>query len=155
MTIDAKKDLPPYLWEAAHKQASRSSLKTFKTGAIIFKDDFKIVSKGCSHHTLFRGKPSIHAEANALDSFRGTGSALGLNVLIYTLGRSNRPAFSSRPCYSCLHKMDKVGIKNIYYLEKLNSGWFVLNIETPLELKIRAMKAEVRESSYARNMRIP
>ena len=150
---DAKKSLPPHIWGEAEKQAGRSTLTRHKTGAVVFNKDFEIISKGCSYHVGFGAKPTVHAEENALSAFRGADSAIGLDLLVYAVGR-NRPSYSSRPCYACLGKIVKVGIGRVLYLERMNDGEYILNIETPNELNNRSLESNFRLNSYAREMRI-
>lgn len=147
--------LPDELIFEVQKQARRSTLGNFRTGAVVFNNDYEIISKGCSHHRAWVGKPSIHAEIDALGIFSGSRSGSGLNILIASIGRSGNYTYTSRPCYSCLSRIDKVGISEIYYPERDNVGSWIMNVERPDQMLKRCLQASVARENYARLMRVP
>lgn len=140
---------PAHIWEAAEKQALRSPMIRFKTGAIIFRGS-EIVSKGCSH-TGVSSTPrrAIHAEQHALRGLSGQED--GLSCLIVTLNRSNNWAGSSKPCAFCVHLMHKAGINDVIYAERDNSGEWSINKE-PIDSLIG--RSTNINAYYAKEMRI-
>jgi deoxycytidylate deaminase len=147
----AKESFPIELWEEAYKQAKRSTLGSFKTGAVIFNRDFNIVSKGCSHHRAWSPKPTVHAEEHALKELSGfTGKP---NILIVTIGRSGNPAWSSKPCVSCATMLCNHYFDDIIWPERNNMGEWTINIESSAGLSGRIARSEIRLRGYARDMR--
>jgi pyrimidine deaminase RibD-like protein len=144
--------LPISLWWEAFSQSQRSTLFTFKTGAIIFDKDNKILSKGCSHHGIREG--TIHAEEHCL-KFVGKEIAAKNSILVVTVGKSGNFAYSSRPCFSCVRLMKKYNLSNVYYAERLNHGQWIVNSESPIELWERGLSATCDHMEFARDMRIP
>ncbi len=122
--------LPMATWEEAVKQANRSPLMTFKTGAVIFTKDHDIISKGVSHVAMYQSYPgrSLHAEDHAIRQLKETNSNRG--ILIVTLGRAGNFTYSSRPCFNCSTRISINEIDWVYFLEKTNEGEWVVNCET-------------------------
>jgi deoxycytidylate deaminase len=140
---------PMHIWQAAEKQAMRSSLVRFKTGAVIFRGS-EIVSKGCSYvGAASAPRKAIHAEQHALRGISGHED--NLSCLIVTLNRSNNWAGSSKPCAFCVHLMHKAGIDNVIYAERDNSSEWSINKESIDSLINRSMNINAR---YAKEMRI-
>lgn len=148
-------------WREAENQARRSTLKTFKTGAVIFNHKTEeIVGKGCSHHTATVSANTCHAEQHALrDSYgaRNYGEnyhkEYELSIVIVTLGRSMNFAYSSRPCVMCAQQLaGNIGF--VHYAERLNDGSWIVNSDLcrNLHRKIEHSKRVVR---YARDGRLP
>lgn len=141
------------LWEIAFSQAQRSTLKAFKTGAVVFDRKGNIIGKGCSHIAINSRGKSTHAEEHAIHN---AGKHIEqAKVLIVTIGRSGNPAFSSRPCFTCVRMMKKYLISEIIYPERLNDGTWIINKESPTEMWNRSLTAQCKKSLYAREMRIP
>jgi deoxycytidylate deaminase len=62
------------------------------------------------------GKPikiSIHAEEDAIINCNSKLSK-GMDILVIRIGKSNKLRYS-RPCNSCIDKLDKKGIRKAYY----------------------------------------
>jgi len=147
--------LPIELWEEAVNQANRSTVKSFKTGAVIFDDNtYEILARGCSHHNMKRNYlPTIHAEDHAM-RVSGIRKFYCSSILITTIGKAGNFAFSSRPCVNCTHLLDKYEINKIYYLERMNNGaWIVNAVRTDnIIVNINQSITSVR-AKYAREMR--
>lgn len=152
-------ELPLELWEAASKQAHRSGLGHFKTGAIVFDKNYKIVGRGCSHYAVHSTLPTVHAEEHALkDSYgaRNYGDykkGQPFSIVIVCLNKSGNFSHSSRPCVSCATRLNTSGVKFVYYAERQNSGEWIVNIESPRELVYRTVSNK-SNSQYAKDMRI-
>jgi deoxycytidylate deaminase len=127
---------------AAVKQSLRSTIETFKTGAVLFDKDGKIVETGCSHvplYTWLKDKRSVHAEDHVLNKIIHIEKEelRHMSMLIYTLGKSGNPATCSKPCSKCAERLVSSGIKNICYLEKSNDNEWNFNIEAPISITER------------------
>lgn len=143
------------IWTLAEKQARRSTLHTFKTGAVIFDDGLNIVSRGTSHHPE-TSPHTKHAEVHALEDLppNTTGN---LNILVVTLGKNGNFAYSSCPCVKCAFRLFSKGIRYVFYAErKVHDTEFFLNMEFARELTERSESRAVslRRVIYAREMRI-
>jgi deoxycytidylate deaminase len=139
------------IWQAVLKQAERSTLNSFRTGAIVFSKSGEIIGKGCSHHRAWSSKASVHAEDAALEDAH---DAEDHNILIASIGKAGNPAYSSKPCLSCAMQLEKRGVQHVYFLERLNDGWWIMNVVTPSELVEQAILSDTRLDNYAREMRI-
>src|ERR1051325_5536937 len=109
--------LPTHIWNEVKKQAQRTTLNSFKTGAIIFDEKtYKKYGWGCSHVPESTLRPSVHAEEHAIRSIGKFLSELkSLSIVIYTLGKTGNMAYSSRPCLRCAGMLLDCGIQNVYY----------------------------------------
>lgn len=123
------------IFEAVVKSANRSTIKSFRTGAVIFDKDMNIISKGCSHTPFGKAannKRSNHAEDHALDLISHIKDKSNLSIVIYTLNRKGQnPATSSRPCRDCAERLASANLMEVFYLERDNSGNWLLNQEKP------------------------
>lgn len=132
------------IFEAVVKTANRSTIKSFRTGAVIFDKDMNIVSKGCSHTPFGKAannKRSNHAEDHALDLISHVKDKSDLSIVIYTLNRKGRnPATSSRPCADCAERLMAANLSEVYYLERDNSGNWLLNREKPDNIVARTYR---------------
>lgn len=145
--------LPIRIWEEAESQAKRSTLKNFKTGAVIFsKKDYFIISRGCSHIPIGNHMKSIHAEYHALQSYINKPNNSG--ILIVCIGKAGNFAFSSRPCSACVEQIDRSGIETIYYAERMNDDTWICNAESPKELITRSNNSQKNYRNYAKEMRV-
>ena len=142
---------PLDIWRLAEKQANRSVLKLFKTGAIIFDSYGKVVSKGCSHmKENWAPRPNIHAEQDALLK---SGNVSGMTCLIVTINKSGNHACSSKPCAFCTHIMHKAGIGRVIYAERTNDGEWSVNDET-LDNLILRVDCDMIHETYTKQMRL-
>lgn len=143
------------------KQAKRSTLRNFKTGAVIFNyKTGEVLGKGCSHQVGSDIYSSNHAEYAALcDSYGERNHRYNYSrhnaVLVVCLGRALNIAMCSRPCLKCTKHLQVASIELVYYPERLNNGEYVMNIETPRELLGRAETSNIRVRRFAKAMRIP
>lgn len=147
--------LPFDLWKQVYKQAERSTLDSFRTGAIIFDSKtLEVVGRGCSHHSEWTKVISVHAEDHALkESKHERKKYKPFSVLILTIGKAGNPTYSSRPCVFCADRLYDEMISFIYYPERLTDGNWVVNCESPYELKTRA-DTSADSAMYAKDMRI-
>lgn len=144
------------IFEEAYKQAERSTLRNFKTGAVVFMGE-DIYLKGCSHTILdpFEPLASVHAEAHCIQLARKLFvKNQPLDMFVLAIGKTGNPAFSSKPCLSCVRNLDVIPVRYVYYLERLNSGQWILNVKSPIDLLSEAETSELRLDRYAKNMRI-
>src|SRR4051794_16729338 len=109
--------LPSHIWEEAEKQAIRSTLKNYRTGAVIFhKRDYTILARGCSHIPNGDHVKSIHAEGHALGIFNKSYSgSYQTGILVVCINKADNYAFSARPCAVCAYRLQTDGIDTIYY----------------------------------------
>jgi deoxycytidylate deaminase len=123
--------------DVAVKQANRSTIETFKTGAVLFDKNGNVVESGCSHvpmYTWLKDKRSVHAEDDVLNKIVHVSDRTNLSMLVYTLGKSGNPTYSSKPCNICAERLRDSEINNLYYLERCNNGSWTLNEENPHQL---------------------
>lgn len=149
-------EFPESIYQEAYKQAERSTLKNYRTGAVVFKGE-EVYFKGCSHIKANNGPhASIHAEQHCVDEavrqmYRHIS---GLNMFVLCIGKAGNPAFSSKPCYSCAIRLSAIPVEYVYYLERMNNGKWIMNVKTQLELIAEAENSGLRLEHYAKNMRI-
>lgn len=151
------KTVPIHIWKNAIKQARRSTLHTFKTGAILFDSrSYEIIDSGCSYyHGADLIKPTVHAEEEALRYYRGGRTAKGLSMFIATIGKAGNLAYSSRPCGACAFRMWEAEVDKVFYPERINSGEWVINVNEPKTLYKRFRSKETAAvGGFARGMRI-
>jgi len=148
--------LPEHIWVEAEKQATRSTLKNYRTGAVIFlKKDFTILARGCSYIPNVGGIMSVHAEGHAIDNFNKEYSGdYQTGILVVCINKADNYAFSARPCAACADRLSTYGIDTVYYAERVNDGTWVCNVETPKELVDRTDKSRTSYRKYAKEMRI-
>jgi cytidine deaminase len=124
-----KQYVPLPFWDAACKQAMRSTFKRHRTGAVIDWDNGSI-GRGCSYkHDGSLRVNSIHAERAAT-----TISPVhhGGRCIVVTLTRVNNFANCSRPCYDCARMLQKFMLK-VIYAERTNDGGWAIR-EVPFDL---------------------
>lgn len=148
--------LPEFVWIEAEKQAYRSTLKNYRTGAVIFhKKDMTILARGCSHVPQSENVMSVHAEGHALDNFNKEYSgSFQTGILVVCINKADNYAFSARPCAHCADRLRVGGINTVYYAERINDGTWICNIESPKELVDRTDKSRTSYAKYAKEMRI-
>ena len=131
------------IFKHADSNARRSTMKSFKTGAVIFNEKTHgVEAVGTSHVPLnFRyddsenAKRSIHAEDDVLDNIRYFEDKSIFSIFIYTLNWSGtNHATSSRPCPPCAERLLRAGLSHIYYVERDNVGGWQLIRQTPRNL---------------------
>jgi deoxycytidylate deaminase len=146
---------PREVWLQAIGQAQRSTIHTFKTGAVIIDQDDNFISRGCSHHGIDPTR-SIHAEEHAIRNaqMNGVRDFVGFRVVVVTLGKSGNFAYSSRPCFRCTQLLRKHVISSVHYAERMNDGNWIVNNDSPDELWQRGLRANCRTSNFAKDMRI-
>jgi deoxycytidylate deaminase len=149
--------LPFDMWKQVYKQAERSTLDSFRTGAIIFDSKtLEVIGRGCSHHSEWTTITSVHAEDHALkeSKHKRDESKYGIfSVLILTIGKAGNPTYSSRPCINCADRLYGEMISFIYYPERLTDGNWIINCESSYDLKLRADNS-ANGAMYAKDMRI-
>jgi tRNA(Arg) A34 adenosine deaminase TadA len=143
------------IYNEAYKQAERSTLKNFKTGAVMFKGE-DIYIKGCSHTKMgFQPLASVHAEEHCVDLFRKSRKVYDLSIFVLCIGgRNKNPAFSSKPCFNCANRLQSINVAYVYYLERTNDGIWTMNVKKPIDLIAEAESSNLRLEKYAKNMRI-
>lgn len=141
------------LWHAAEKQAIRSGLGVFRTGAVVFDKYNRILSTGCSHvsnkHTNW-----IHAEENACSRMWPALRKFNARCVIVTLSQSGGWAWSSRPCARCFNKLNHYNIDSVVYAEKCNDGSWAIREQKISEIMPIVKKINLG-GKYARDMRVP
>ena len=145
-----EKYLPIHMWELAEKQALRSTLKTFRTGAIL-TDGVNVISKGCSH-VRDKRLPRLYCHAEE-HSLANAYDARGLTCLIVTINKGGNYACSSRPCQFCTHLMSNAGIEKVIYAERDNNYDWVISVEKISDL-IKRTSPDGINAKYAKQMRL-
>lgn len=139
-------------WREAILQAHRSTLGTFKTGAVLFDRDGKVLSRGCSHITDGnRYTNSFHAEAHAISNLHDDDL---VSCIVVTIGRAKNLAYSSRPCFECVRLMVRKPIIEVIWPERCNNGEWSINRVSPRDLYNASIAQGVQSSEFARNMRV-
>lgn len=110
----------------AIKVAKRSTIKRFKTGAVIVDRNGAIVSLGWSHMTDRRMAQyySMHAELHAI--LRAEKSRLkGATMYVATIVGKSGNVTSAKPCPACEGVIASVGIKDVVFTERkvLRKKW--------------------------------
>jgi deoxycytidylate deaminase len=125
--------------EEAAKIASRSCIRTHKTGAIIADKWGNIISNGWSHVPTQRiKKRSLHAELHALARGRHSKDLRGAYCYVATLGGKSGNVTDARPCLHCAIALRAAGIIVVRFTQrKANPGVMVLEHELAAnELKV-------------------
>ena len=145
---------PASIWEAAIKQAERSSHKRFRTGAVIYYGmgrhaDVTIYSQGTSHfHNGGENIRSIHAELHAIRQLpRSYG---GAKCIVVTLTKSGNFAQNSRPCHDCAMRLNK-HVWSVLYPERCNDGNWVVQSCSMHDL-MRAGLRSARRGAFAASL---
>lgn len=117
-------------------QAFRSTIQSYKTGAVVFNDrNLNVISSGTSHipyEFTVGEKRSVHAEDHALNKISYIKDKSNLSIVIYTLNWSGaNHTTSSRPCPPCAQRLMRAGLRHIYYCERDNVGGWHLNCLSP------------------------
>lgn len=136
----------------AERQAERSTLRRFRTGAVLVDGKGNLVSKGCSNRMNALDR-SVHAEEHCLSTLYMSDSSKDLTCVIVTLTRSGNWASSSRPCARCVHLLSKNGVSRVVYPERTNDGDFVINDESVESLVERSKNLSINET-FAKRMYI-
>lgn len=151
----AVKKVSTEIYTEVYKQAIRSPMQNFKTGAVIFHPKNGILSKGCSHVREGLSVASVHAEAHAIESaVKENGHCNLYHIMILSIGKAGNPAFSSKPCLDCINKLWYHDVLYVYYLERLNDGQWTMNIKNVEELRHEAFMSKTRSAYYAKDMRV-
>lgn len=103
--------------EDAIKIAQRSTIRTHKTGAVIFNRNGLILSNGWSHtphYKLSNGKRSIHAEIHALARGRQT-NLNGALIAVATVSGKSGNCTTGMPCLDCAIALRAADISGVYY----------------------------------------
>lgn len=106
--------LPPGIWDRAIKQARRSNMKTFRTGAVVFDKHGRVLGQGCSFHGD-GPRERTHAEQHALSRMWPALPELRAKVLVVTLGKAGNFTYSSRPCGFCVNMLRHFNIESVIY----------------------------------------
>lgn len=139
-------------WWAAEKEAARSPLEKFRTGAVIIDTVGTVYAKGCSYADYGGGfMASVHAEHHALKRFRCPSPSTATCVIV-TLTRAGNYATSSAPCVSCIRKLEEAGIGRVTWAEKVNDGSWVVKRFHPKILN--QITIDAKPSRYARHNRL-
>ena len=101
------------LIDLAAKIATRSPVRRFQTGAVLFKNG-EVLSTGWSHASdrnmaCYR---SMHAEVHAL-SRCDARDTIGSTIAIVTISRKSSNRTDGTPCLFCLRNIKKLGIEKI------------------------------------------
>jgi len=135
-------ELDSNILSLAVKNSNRSTIKSFKTGAVIFDKHLNVQSVGTSHFPYgftVGEKRSVHAEDDALDKISWIKDKTDLSILIYTLNWSGtNHATSSRPCVGCAERLLRADLRHVFYLERDNAGSWLLNREKPARIVKRS-----------------
>ncbi len=147
-----EKVAPIELWEIAIKQAKRSTMRRFRTGAVAYHiSDFEVYARACSHtHNGGMQIASVHAEHALVNRLRKNNPG-GAVALVVTLNNRGSFTSSSRPCLSCA-KLLSEQVWGVVYADKSNDGSWIINHESPNDMIGRAYKAH---GKFARTQRIP
>jgi tRNA(Arg) A34 adenosine deaminase TadA len=127
---------PIALWDAAIKQATRSTHSRHRTGAIIYDPvDSTVVGRGCSHNpdkSPWIETRSVHAERHALWSLP-PDFPWTYGCIVVTLTRTNNFAQVSKPCASCASLLRSYDIDHCIYAERANdASWTVQRLPVHL-----------------------
>lgn len=142
--------LPLEVWAEAERQARRSPLLKFRTGAVLWTPGNGVISTGTSHHTeqAMSRVSSMHAEHHAL---RRASNAAGAEIVVVAIGAPGNWTHSACPCYSCARMLLARNIAMVHYALWNGRVWQVIS-ETPARLLSRAQEPCGRP---ARKQRIP
>lgn len=127
---------PKEVWLRAEREAARSPMPNFKTGAVIFDiRTGKILSASCSYP---HGKSNMatvneHAETSALGLVRHLDLRRAA-IAIYTLNKTHKGcAWSSAPCAHCAYNLSRRGVDHAVYAVRTDAGWQIRQDDLVLE----------------------
>lgn len=127
---------PKKAWQEAYALAENGPLKRFNVGSVIFDPESdRILSRGVSsykaEHTCCHELPknlgttaTVHAEADAIANAPQT-SLVGATALVVVVNVKGNHSWSARSCLACMRAMSEVGIKNVMFAERTESGWLI------------------------------
>jgi tRNA(Arg) A34 adenosine deaminase TadA len=109
-------------WQLCIREAERSPMHKFGTGAVLLDRRGRTISSGCSHrHSGNMALASVHAELHCLR--RAPNDLRGATILLYTVGKSGSAARSSRPCLACARNLVHRGVERAVYPVRTSRGW--------------------------------
>ena len=126
---------PFYIWDAAVKQANRSTFKKHRTGCVIFWGDI-VYARGCSYkHDGGLKVNSVHAERHALSQLPTHPDQFwGGYAVVVTLTQAGNFSACSRPCQACAEALGERGIWQVGYAEVTNDGGWAIRHDSIPEL---------------------
>lgn len=114
----------------AIKVASRSTIRTHKTGCIIVDRSLsQILSNGWSHtpHYRLRSKRSLHAEIHALARARYI-NLFGATAYVATISGKSGNIVNAKPCLDCAIALQSAGVTVVWFtLPNGDGNWLNLN----------------------------
>lgn len=118
---------PAEAWREAERQAERSPMGYYGTGAVILHRSGEILSAGCAHPSPDGQMVSTHAERHCLRQVPRLDLRQSV-CLVYTRStRSGGCAWTSKPCLHCARALVKRGVRSAIYPVRLQSGiWSVV-----------------------------
>lgn len=140
---------PLEAWEEARRQAERSPMGYYGTGAVLLDRSGGRIVAGCAHPSPDGGMVSTHAERHCLRQ----ASYLDLRdavCLIYTVSsRSGGCAWTSKPCLHCARALVKRGVRRALYPRRTSSGRWLIE-EDDMQDALRPLQADLR--GFARSL---
>lgn len=113
---------PAEAWLEAIRQATRSPMGYYGTGAVLLDRSGGHLFSGCAHPSPDGRMASTHAERHCLRQ----ASHLDLRealCLVYTRSsRSGGCAWTSRPCFHCARALVKRGVRRALYPRRREDG---------------------------------
>jgi pyrimidine deaminase RibD-like protein len=144
--------IPDSIWNAAEKQAERSTNRNHRTGCVLINPSSgRIVARGCAHLPAMNlATRTMHAERHALSSLGGRAN--GMWAVLTTLTPVGHHARCSRPCANCARALYRAGVSMVVFHERDRNGVWHERRESTEDLVLRASAR--RTSSFARHMKI-
>jgi tRNA(Arg) A34 adenosine deaminase TadA len=120
---------PLSAWRQAQRQAQRSPMGYYRTGAVLIDHRGEIISMGCSHPSPDGQMASTHAERHCLGQAANSDLRRSLCLLYTRSARSGGCAWTSRPCYNCAWALAKRGVQAAIYPRRTESGLWTIEVD--------------------------
>lgn len=120
---------PLAAWERTQRQAQRSPMGYYRTGAVLIDQRGEIIAMGCSHPSPDGQMASTHAERHCLGQAANVDLRRALCLLYTRSSRSGGCAWTSRPCHNCAWALAKRGVQAAIYPRRTETGLWTIEVD--------------------------
>lgn len=120
---------PAAAWEQAQRQAQRSPMGYYRTGAVLLNRQGEVLAAGCAHPSPESGMLSTHAERHCLLQASNIDLRDAICLVYTRSSRSGGCPQSSRPCLHCAWGLAKRGVRAALYPRRTSLGLWTVEVD--------------------------